>query len=255
MNDIIQIRETISLQEVYTGKYIDKRIQRQSLCSSCKGTGSDDGILRSCRKCQGRKTLIYPTETGTMTKICDFCQGFGINNKIHLCPNCQGHRTTAEEITLKFLIPVGVEDGEIICIKNEGNIILGNNKRGEVQMQIQIDYGNFIKNDKYDLKIKIHIPLVDSLCGFSKLLDTPKGNKVAVKIDEIIKPNDLYLIENSGLPQRNNKNICGKLCIEFLIDYPEELSTDTKEKILMEMKNHSHNDLFENKRFAIAKKV
>ena len=46
------------------------------------------------------------------------------------------------------MIPVGVEDQEIIIIKNVGNIIIGNNIRDDVCVKINFVYGEYKKYDE-----------------------------------------------------------------------------------------------------------
>lgn len=249
-NNIIELDEMVTLQEVYNGKYVDKKIKRKSLCNKCNGTGSDDGIMRRCRKCQGRRVLINLISNIASTETCPVCNGIGINTKIHCCQICNGLRVTEEEHVIKFLIPVGIENDEIIQVKNEGNIILGNNKRDDVNVRIKIMYNDvYSKHDtgKYDLFTTIHIPLVDALCGVSRILVLPNGKKTKLFIDTVIKHSDIYVMENCGLPQKNNREICGKLYIELKVDYPEQLNETVKKEIYRLLSEYSNNTNFEMK--------
>ena len=256
--NIITIVNEIPLKIIYSGKYEKVNIMRKSLCSTCRGTGSDDGILRVCRKCQGRRILVTIIEGKHEIRKCEYCNGFGINNKIHVCKSCNGERTESEQYCVEYLIPVGVSDDEIISVNNCGNINIGNNTRDLVNIHIKyahdqtyltkktfndirnvvtcferdshnevlrdtIDLHNMTNNDIF---MTLRINLVDALCKRKISITIPDNNVIDYIPNNIIKPNDIHIIDNAGLPTRNNKNIRGKLYIIFQIIYPTKIVDD-----------------------------
>ena len=71
--------------------------------------------------------LVNFVDGKPITKECDYCDGVGINITQHKCHSCNGLRTISEDFKIHYLVPVGVQDGEIITIPKVGNIIFGNN--------------------------------------------------------------------------------------------------------------------------------
>lgn len=53
------VRYEINLEEVYRGKRVVMNLERDRVCSGCKGTGARDGVKPSqCRTCQGKGAVI-----------------------------------------------------------------------------------------------------------------------------------------------------------------------------------------------------
>jgi DnaJ-class molecular chaperone len=245
--NIITVINEIPLKIIYSGKYEKVNIMRKSLCSKCSGTGSDDGVLRVCRKCQGRRVLVTIIDGKHEIRKCEYCNGFGINNKIHVCKSCNGERTELEQYCVEYMIPVGVSDDEIISVSDCGNINIGNNTRDIVNIHIKyvpdktyltkktfndcqnlitcdmIDLQNMTNNDIFTI---LPINLIDALCKRKISITMPDNNVVDYIPNNIIKPNDIHIIDNAGLPTRNNKNIRGKLYIIFQIVYPTKIVDD-----------------------------
>lgn len=247
--NIITVVNEIPLKILYTGKYEKVNILRKSLCSKCCGTGSDDGILRVCRKCQGRRVLVTIVDGKHTIRKCEYCDGFGINNKIHVCKTCNGERTELEQYCVEYLIPVGVHDDEIISVNNCGNINIGNNTRDVVNIHIKYQSNPVYSTKKNynrdtstqnipscdvnlqnmtdtDLFMMLQINLVDSLCKRKIPILLPDNTVMDYCPNNIIKPNDIRIIDNAGLPTRNNKNIKGKLYVCFQIIYPTKIMDD-----------------------------
>lgn len=274
-NNIIKITKEISLDIIYSGKYETVTVNRNTLCHLCCGTGSDDGIMRVCRKCQGRRILLGITRSdvnidtsNSMTKKirrCEFCDGVGINNKLHKCKLCNGTRMIMEQYEIKFLIPIGITDGEMITIKNEGHINIGNNQRDDVEIRIKYNndvlivnsgcetkkYQKFltkkqcctmvdhvrnlsISNNLYlmnnmtenDLCTPYEILLIDSLCKNVINIILPDSTLHKLIPSTIIKPDDIIIIDNVGLPIKKNKNVKGKLFVIFQIKFPSNILDD-----------------------------
>lgn len=232
-SNVINVTENITLGDVITGKYVVKTITRKSICAKCLGNGSDDGILRLCKKCQGRKTLLTLINETPALKLCNFCNGIGNDTSIHKCIQCNGTRIVEEQIEIKFLIPIGVEQDEIITLNNNGNIIIGNNKRDDIKITVHIDDDSTFTFKNKDLYTNMTISFTESICGFKKELILPNNETVNVECQTIIKDGQIYKVENRGLPKRNNKNIRGDLYITLNVIYPttNKISKDLSSKL------------------------
>lgn len=251
-DNTIHITNCIPLKDVFTGKYVDEMITRSNICTVCNGCGSDDGILRTCKKCRGRKLLVnalnYDT-TKPLVRQCEYCCN-GVSNNNHKCKTCDGKRIVGEKFKIKYMIPIGVNENEIILLKNMGNVNLGNNTRDDVQIKIKYEeHEKFLREydginvGKLDLVTILNIPLVNAICGISKKIQLPCPDTIYhFTTNKIVKPNDIFTIENMGLPKRNNKNERGKLFIVVKISFPEILCEDSKTRIFETMNEFDNND-------------
>ena len=257
-DNTIRITKYITLHDVFVGKYVEESITRNSLCMICKGSGSDDGIMRVCKKCQGRRVLVGPTksESGLESRIvrqCEYCSGIGINSSIHKCLACNSMRTQSENYIVKYMIPIGSENDDVIVIKQVGNINIGNDNRDDINITIKISDDQIFQTsypglvlDKKDIVMTLSVPLVNALCGISRKIILPDGETYTFATDTVTKDNDIFIADNMGLPQRNNKSSRGKLFIITNIIYPDSLTNETTQHVFELLKYFDMNDV-ENK--------
>lgn len=252
-NNVIQIQKNITLNEVYLGRYITEEIDRKTLCPTCSGVGSDDGILRACKKCRGRRILTSVENNNIKLRLCEFCNGIGIDAKLHKCKTCEGFRVIHEKHQIKYLIPIGTKQNDEIIVKQQGNINIGNNNRDDIKITINIlendvfksIYTNKDENIKLaelDLMITLNIPLVNALCGIKKVIKHPSGEKIQYETNNIIPIDNISIIDNYGLPEKNNKNIRGKLFIKTKIIFPTTIDETMKKQLFDTLYIFNEND-------------
>ena len=122
-------------------------------------------------------------------------------------------------------IPIGIDDGEYIIMRDHGNQI-NDTIKGDIKIGIHIvrnDTDIFHRNG-LDLIHKKTITLKEALCGFSfeiqhlnrKLLCLHNNTPIT-----IIKPNYKKVVNGMGMVRDNNT---GNLIIEFHIEFPDSLT-------------------------------
>jgi len=252
-NNIIQIKKNITLNELYSGRYITDEVGRKTLCPSCLGVGSDDGVLRACKKCRGRRILTSMENNNIQLRLCEFCNGIGIDAKSHKCKTCDGYRVINEKHQIKYLIPVGVKHNDEIVVKNQGNINICNDCRYDIKIVIQIledeiyktihtNKDETVKLTDLDLMTILNVPLVNALCGIKKNLQHPSGETIKYETNNIIQIDNISIIENGGIPEKNNKNIRGKLFIKTKIIFPESVDETMKKQLFDNLHSFNQND-------------
>jgi DnaJ-class molecular chaperone len=243
MEDLI-VTENIKMSEVYTGKKLHKTVERRSMCSSCHGTGSDDGQAHPCTQCKGHKIVQQQTNMGPIITIrtvaCPVCQGTGANLKEHLCGGCQGRKTVSETYNFDLEIPIGHLETDVIKMRDEGHYHPETHKRSDLIIRVVIEEHPLFKrgsrlNEKqlspYDLIMSINLELAESLCGCVKIINLPNGQQISVNVTEIIHDGDVYVIEGHGLPKRNQEK--GYLYLIFNVKTVTQLTVDQR-KVLWE---------------------
>ena len=136
---------------------------------------------------------------------------------------------TNERERIYIEINKGIDNNEIIIIKNKGNIY-NNTVIGDIKIQIRIKDHILFKRNGLDLIFYKDISLKESLCGFNYEIKHLNEKKYIIKNDgeHIIKYNEKKIISNLGMERDNYK---GNLIIIFNIIYPNQLSSDQKIKL------------------------
>ena len=134
-----------------------------------------------------------------------------------------------QEETIYVDIPKGIDNNEIITIKEKGNKISNSNK-GDVEVKININNDTAFERNGIDLIYRKSISLKESLCGFNFTLNYIDGREFIInnKIGNIIPPDFRKIINNLGMTR---ENVSGDLIIIFNVEYPKIISNEILEKI------------------------
>jgi len=130
-----------------------------------------------------------------------------------------------ETETLYVQVPKGVDDGEIIVLKDKGHAAT-DECRGDVKVFIKINNDSGFKRNGLDLIIEKTITLKEALCGFSFDLKYFNGKNYVINntAGNIIKPGFKKLIPGLGLERDGHK---GGIVIAFQIEFPNTLDEKT----------------------------
>jgi DnaJ family protein B protein 4 len=135
-----------------------------------------------------------------------------------------------EHETLYVNVPKGVDDNEIIILKDKGNI-LSDECRGDVKLFVKIENNTQFERNGLDLLVHKYITLKESLCGFSFELKYVNDKVFTINNSpgNIIQPEYKKVIPRLGLVRDEH---VGNLIIAFHIQFPEKLEPDVVEKLM-----------------------
>lgn len=136
----------------------------------------------------------------------------------------QGVKVFEKEV-LYVDIPKGVDDNEIIILREKGNII-SDACKGDIKLFLKINNNTDLKRNGLDLILEKKITLKESLCGFSFDLKYVNGKSYTINNGggNIIPPGHQKIIPNMGLTRENHT---GNLIILFDIEFPSKLKEET----------------------------
>jgi DnaJ-class molecular chaperone len=123
-------------------------------------------------------------------------------------------------------IPKGIDDGEMIVLREKGNI-LDLNIKGDIKIFIKVLNESSFKREGLDLVLEKNISLKDALCGFSFEIKHLNGKSYTLHNNSgnIITPEYRKVIQQLGLIRDGHS---GNLIIHFHILFPQSF---TKEQI------------------------
>jgi DnaJ-class molecular chaperone len=134
-----------------------------------------------------------------------------------------------ETEVLYVQIPKGVDDNEIIVLKDKGNVI-NDDCKGDIKIFIKVENTSMFKRHGLDLIVEKHITLKEALCGFSFELKYINGKTYTINnaSGSIIKPDFKKFIPGMGLERDGHK---GGIIIAFCIDFPDRLDEQVIAKL------------------------
>ena len=130
-----------------------------------------------------------------------------------------------EEETLYVTIPPGIDENEMITLKDKGNINK-KQKKGDIKVSIKLEKSPLFSRNGLDLIFHKKVTLKEALCGFQFEIPHLNGKMLAlnnIKNKAVIKPQFRKIVPNLGFERERNK---GNLIIEFDVTFPESLSEE-----------------------------
>jgi DnaJ-class molecular chaperone len=136
-----------------------------------------------------------------------------------------GDLKISENETIYLAIPAGIDNGEIMILRDQGHSI-NSEIKGDVKLVIQVENTTPFMRQGLDLIFKKTISLKESLCGFTFEIPHLNGKTLCLNNHTnhtIIKPNFKKVIPTMGVARENN---VGNLIIEFDVEFPDALSQE-----------------------------
>ncbi|EGV63230.1 DnaJ-like protein xdj1 [Yamadazyma tenuis] len=251
-----EIDVDVTLEDLYKGKIIKITSTRNIICTHCKGTGAKkNAVAKQCAKCEGKGKATKITRVGpglvTQTTVdCTTCKGSGkVFSTKSYCKKCKGTMLIEEVKILEFEILKGSMGGESITLKGESDEYPGK-ETGDVVMTLSCKEHRVFERKEIDLYCDMKIPLVDALCGFSRIvvkhLDG-RAIKVTTPKGKVIRPGDYIKIKGEGMPIKSSDSWFsraskGDLYIKVDIEFPKD-NWYLERNDLLKLKNVLPNDL------------
>ena len=134
-----------------------------------------------------------------------------------------------ERETIYVTVPKGIDDGELILLRDKGNI-LNEQCKGDLKIFIKIENDSLFNRVGLDLVLEKNITLKDALCGFSFEITYINGKSYTLNNNpgNIIPPGFRKIIPNLGLERDEHK---GNMIIVFNVQFPEKLTEEQMKKI------------------------
>ncbi len=140
-NDILMDLD-LTFKESVFGVEKEITLSKNSSCERCAGTGAEPGTkMKTCTDCQGQgfKTTVQRTMLGAVQTrtTCTTCRGLGEEPETR-CSSCHGTGLEYGRKNLRVDIPAGVEDGNRIRLRGQGESIGAEGEAGDLYLQIHV---------------------------------------------------------------------------------------------------------------------
>lgn len=220
----------VTLQDLFKGKVVKVNSTRDVLCRACHGTGAKpNSTPRPCAICKGDgyTKKLRRVGPGMVTQDYVECKNCGATGKVHRtkdkCKKCDGKGLSEETKILEFNIPKGSKSGDSVTLEGESDEALHKTPGDVILTFVQTPHPVFERKGD-DLYADLEIPLIESLCGFSRVilkhLDGT-GIKISVPRGKVLRPNDFVKVIGQGMPILNS-DLRGDLYLKIIVIFPKD---------------------------------
>lgn len=202
-NDAL-LRESITLEDAFSGVRKDIIVDTAVLCEHCGGTGSESRAKPvTCDQCGGTGEIreMQRSFLGNVmtTRPCPKCQGFGevIPDP---CSRCGGAGRVKKRRNLVCNIPAGIRDGMRIRMAGQGEVGHGGGPAGDLYVEVAIQPHPVFSRDGDDLHMTVRVPMVDAALGTDLDVDGLGGESITLTIDPGTQPAEHIRLPEAGMP-------------------------------------------------------
>jgi DnaJ family protein A protein 2 len=134
-----------------------------------------------------------------------------------------------ENETVYVTVPKGIDDGEIIVLRDRGNVSREDCK-GDIKLFIKVENETEFKRSGLDLIYEKTISVKEALCGFTFELKYITGKVYTINNSSgnIISHGYRKIIPNMGFSRDQHT---GNLIIIFNVKFPEKLTEEAMEQL------------------------
>lgn len=220
----------ISFEEAAFGVEREINVSRMEVCSKCSGSGAKAGTQAStCQHCNGTGQVQSRQNTPfgqfINSKTCEVCKGEG---KIIAdpCPACNGKGKLRNNVKLKINVPAGIDDGQTISLRGEGDPGSKGGPNGDLFLNIRVKAHPLFKRQGNDVVCEVPITFVQAALGAELEVPTLDG-KVKYTVPEGTQTGSVFRLKGKGIPfLRGNGR--GDQYVKVNIDVPKKLNEKQK---------------------------
>ena len=227
----ISVRLSLTFEEAVFGCKKDVEFYKVQKCPECSGSGAEKGTTpKTCSACggSGQVRVQQRTPFGIMqsTKTCETCRGTGkiIEKK---CPNCKGNGVIRVKKVLEVSIPAGIDDGQHVSIRAQGNDGINGGSAGDLIIYITVRPSPIFERDGYDIYCDVPITYAEAALGAEITVPTLEGSE-KLQIPEGTQSGTTFTLRGKGITRINSKTR-GNLYATVNVEIPKNLSQSQKE--------------------------
>lgn len=228
----LKVNLDITFEEAYSGVEKEISINRNVKCSSCNGSGAKRGTtVEKCSVCNGTGKIkqIVTTPFGQMAtqKVCTHCGGDGKVIK-EPCPDCRGKGIVKKTIRLKVKIPEGIDEGQTIVLKGEGEVGANGGPNGDLYIIVHIKRHSIYSRKAEHVLCDIPITFTGAALGADLEIPMVDGTKEIFRIPEGTQTGTKFTIRNKGFKSVNG-NWRGDFVFTVIVQTPKRLTKEQRE--------------------------
>lgn len=188
-----------------------------STCSTCGGTGVTVQVTRT------------PLGNFQTQQTCPTCRGTGQQIEEY-CGTCGGQGVNQKTKQIKVTIPAGVEDGNKLRVRGEGDVGPNGGPAGDLYIFLRVKEDPIFRREGPEIYSEEKISYLDAILGNS--IKTPVvDGEVTIKVPPGTQPGQVMRVRGNGAPRLGNPNQRGDHYVTMKVEIPKEISKEEEELI------------------------
>ncbi|AWX69243.1 molecular chaperone DnaJ [[Mycoplasma] anseris] len=239
--DDLQMSITIEFIDSVFGKKSKVSLNKNNICSHCKGTGAEtkEDIV-TCPNCNGTGEKMQSMGFFSTIVQCNKCNGKGKIIK-RVCSKCKGSKYESSFELVDIEIPAGIKENEQIKLTGFGMPSLEGGPRGDLYIFVHIKPHKYYERMNDDILLNVPISIKSIILEEEVAIPTPYGEKT-IKLTKNTKPNAILKLSGYGFKNRRT-NKKGDLIISLEPYIPDINKTDIDK--LKEVFDNSKDSIFD----------
>lgn len=205
--DNLRATVNIKFEEAAFGVKKDVFVSKIEQCPDCEGTGCAEGTTAEvCPDCKGTGTVMSTKRTPfgmvQSSEQCPKCKGRG--KIIHSpCKTCRGMGSVRRQHKVSVSIPAGIDDGQTISLKGQGNAGLNGGPAGDLLITVLVQPHARFERDGASILLDQEISFAQAALGAEVEVPTLDG-KVKLNIPEGTQSGTTFRLKGKGVPFLRN---------------------------------------------------
>lgn len=227
----LRVNLILTFEEAAFGCTKEINITKTEKCAKCGGNGAEPGTqAETCAACHGTGTVKTTRRTplGVISQqgVCPTCHGSGKIIKTP-CSKCGGTGKERVSKKLSVNVPAGIDDGQTISLRGEGNAGTNGGPSGDVLISVSVRPHHILIRDGINTHCEVPITYAQAVLGAEIEVPTLDG-KVKYTIPEGTQTGTVFRLRGKGVPVLNSSRR-GDQLVRVNIEVPKNLSKKQKE--------------------------
>ena len=224
---------TISFEEAAFGCKKEIELSRTEECQDCHGSGCQPGTTAEvCPDCRGTGVVRIQRGGGgfafTSTAPCQRCRGTG--KIIHSpCKSCGGAGVTRKKRRIEVNIPAGINEGQAISVRGQGNAGKNGGPSGDLIVGIRIKPSPIFQRDGSTVLYEQTVSFYQAAMGAELEIPTIDG-KVKWNLPAGTQPGTTFRLKGKGIPTLQGRGR-GDQYVTVKVKVPVNLNAEQKEAL------------------------
>merc|ERR1712174_15686 len=210
------------------------RIRHLETCNTCNGDGIKPGSkVSTCPVCNGSGVTVQVTRTPLgnfrTQQTCPNCRGSGEVVEEY-CGTCSGQGVVQKNKQIKVTIPAGVEDGNKLRVRGEGDSGPKGGPAGDLYIFLKVKEDSTFRREGPEIYSDASISYLDAILGASIKVPVVDG-EVTIKVPPGTQPGQVMRLKGNGAPRLGNPDSRGDHYVTMDVEIPSKLSKEEEELV------------------------